>query len=740
MKKTMTIVLAMTLLVSMLFVSCKAEVIDTSSDLVSVVFTQDGASKGLSRTIEDVSVDELYWWYTATKTDTTGLTTGETSTPVKIGKDKGFSGEVGPFSQGSWRFVVYGYKVESGENPTELPKIIYQGFTNVTLKRQDNGNAQTISVNVEPVKDGNEKGTIAIAEDLQVQNGTTYYEKSGGYDESITVLKDGAGENLWVAASVENRRIEVAPGTYKVTVSYKKDDITYATGVITVTVYSNLTTTVAGTLNEETAQAAFEVVKSVKRSVSAGLAETEEVQTITVDATPADLDAAGGTTVKAPFAKEGEAEAKLNVTIYSALGANSQFKVQNKEDAGAVVAGFDFNLENAKIKEGTLVTVTTNIGAGLGTIKVYHNDKEMESKTSADGLEANQFYYDESSGSLTFVTASFSSFIVTSPNAVALNMTTGKLYVGLQDAIDQADTGDAIRLLNNVSGSFYINGKEGLNLDFNGCVISGGLEVGYSKDSFSEGVSSTVVFADSCGNGGVTTDDKSGALKIENTSDVTINGGCFIAKSTETFSRVIGLSKSNLTINGGSFDNITNNDHGRVVWVGAEGAKIVVNGGSFSSCSGDIFYSNIGYTNQTSLLIKGGDFSIKGSEGSEGSKGWLACFDGKITIDGCNFESKWQEVFHPQKVYGTKYSDSNNITINGGVFTIPEDADTNGGFVYFSEDDSPVLRSGQYETGVLKLNGGKINYKIQETILNDCNCTIKQLSDGYYEIIPTNNR
>lgn len=701
MKKTMTIVLAMTLLVSMLFVSCKAEVIDTSSDLVSVVFTQDGASKGLSRTIEDVSVDELYWWYTATKTDTTGLTTGETSTPVKIGKDKGFSGEVGPFSQGSWRFVVYGYKVESGEDPTELPKIIYQGFTNVTLKRQDNGNAQTISVNVEPVKDGNEKGTIAIAEDLQVQNGTTYYEKSGGYDESITVLKDGAGENLWVAASVENRRIEVAPGTYKVTVSYKKDDITYATGVITVTVYSNLTTTVAGTLNEETAQAAFEVVKSVKRSVSAGLAETEEVQTITVDATPADLDAAGGTTVKAPFAKEGEAEAKLNVTIYSALGANSQFKVQNEENAGAVVAGFDFNLENAKIKEGTLVTVTTNIGAGLGTIKVYHNDKEMESKTSADGLAADQFYYDESSGSLTFVTASFSSFIVTSPNAVALNMTTGKLYVELQDAIDKADTGDAIRLLNNVSGSFYINGKEGLNLDFNGCVISGGLEVGYSKDSSSEGVSSTVVFADSCGNGGVTAANNSEALKIANTSNVTINGG--------------------------SFANGTNNG-GRVVWVGASGAKIVVNGGSFSSCSGDIFYSNTGYTNKTSLLIKGGDFSIKGSEG------WLACFDGKITIDDCKFMSENDVVFSVP--YRAVYDDSNNITINGGSFEIAEGSAQTGGFVYFDVDDGPV--SVGYKKGMLELNGGKINYKIQEKILKDCNCII-ELSDGYYVISPANS-
>lgn len=698
MKKTMTIVLAMTLLVSMLFVSCKAEVIDTSSDLVSVVFTQDGASKGLSRTIEDVSVDELYWWYTATKTDTTGLTTGETSTPMKIGEDKGFSGEVGPFSQGSWRFVVYGYKVESGENPTELPKIIYQGFTNVTLKRQDNGNAQTISVNVEPVKDGNEKGTIAIAEDLQVQNGTTYYEKSGGYDESITVLKDGAGENLWVAASVENRRIEVAPGTYKVTVSYKKDDITYATGVITVTVYSNLTTTVAGTLNEETAQAAFEVVKSVKRSVSAGLAETEEVQTITVDATPADLDAAGGTTVKAPFAKEGEAEAKLNVTIYSALGANSQFTVQGSDDA--VVAGFDFSLENAAIVDGTKVTVETNIGTGLGAIRMYHNDEEMESKTSADGLEANQFYYDESSGSLTFVTASFSSFIVTSPNAVALNLTTGKLYVKLQDAIDKADTGDAIRLLNKVSGSFYINGKKGLNLDFNGYVISGGLEIGYSKDSSSKGVSSTVVFADSRGNGGVTAANNSAALKIANTSNVTINGGLF----------------ANGTNNGG-----------RVVWVGEEGAKIVVNGGSFSSCSGDIFYSNTGYPNKTSLLIKGGDFFIKGG------KGWLVNnFDGKITIDDCKFKSENDEVFKVQ--YGTVYDDSNNITINGGSFEIANGSSQTGGFVYFNVDGGPV--SAGYKKGMLELKGGKINYKIQEKILKDCNCTIKQLSDGYYEIIP----
>ena len=701
MKRAMLVVLATIMLVSMLFVSCKAEVMDPAEDYVSIFFEREGTSKSLSRTIEDVPVGELYWYYTATKTDNTGLTTGATSIPVKIGANKGFSEQVvGPFSQGSWNFVVYGCKEELAESATDLSNVIYQGFASVILKRQANGNAQQISVNVEPVKDSG-NGFIEIANNLQVQTRTGNVSKSDGYTEVINVQKDGQGGNLWEGTS--SRRVAVEPGTYKVTVSYEEGDINYATGTITVTVYSNLTTTIAGTLNEETAQAAFEVVKSVKRSVSAGLAETEEVQTITVDATPADLDAAGGTTVKAPFAKEGEAEAKLNVTLYSALGANSQFKVQNEEDAGAVVAGFDFNLENAKIKEGTLVTVTTNIGAGLGTIKVYHNDKEMKSKTSADGLVADQFYYDESSGSLTFVTASFSSFIVTSPNAVVLNMTTGKLYVELQDAIDKADTGDAIRLLNNVSGSFYINGKEGLNLDFNGCVISGGLEVGYSKDSSSEGVSSTVVFANSCGNGGVTAANNSEALKIANTSNVTINGG--------------------------SFANGTNNG-GRVVWVGASGAKIVVNGGSFSSCSGCIFYSNTGYTNQTSLLIKGGDFSIE-------KNGWLANnFDGKITIDDCKFKSENNVVF--KVPYGAVYDDSNNITINGGSFEIAGGSDQTGGFVYFDVDNGPV--SAGYKKGMLELKGGKINYKIQETILNDCNCTIKQLSDGYYEIIPTNNR
>ncbi len=588
--KRFTIALTAILLVTMLFVSCKVEVDDPSMDLVSVVLTSDDASKGLNRTLEGYETSKLYWNYTAVKKDSTNLTTGQVESEKHLKDGIGFDGVTLTLSQGKWLFTLYGYKEESRKTK------IYEGSTEEFVSKRTDDTAQTISIDVYPVKDGN-NGYLCIADNLKVQNGSNLYDKSTeGYDEVITVKASEDNENLWNDLD-NDRKVELAPGSYTVVVAYTKDGITYASGTTRVTIFSNLTTTVSGTLNESTADAVLEV-NDKYASRNAGINSDSETDYV-FDGTPANLEnKSSKTIVKAAFKKIDESgeTSSLNVKIYSTLGANSTFEI---EGADAVVAGFDFNLTNATI-DGVVIVKTT-IASGLSGVKIYHNGVLMNEIAceSADAVKANgDWYYDAEGGTLVFATNAFSSFVVTC--AAAKNETNGKLYDSLKAAIDDVSNGDVIVLQNDiVLSSPVLVESNHFTLDLNGCRVVEDIDV----ESGTYGI-----------------------VTVQGSANLTILGNGFFDYTNSylnyedagwTLGQPVAYlitvrEDGQLTIENGSFHGIMGCVRlGKVRNVTGETAKVYVKGGSFKSV---VEYNNHYWTfnkmdgTSTSFVITGGSF------------------------------------------------------------------------------------------------------------------------------------
>ena len=307
-------------------------------------------------------------------------------------------------------------------------------------------------------------------------------------------------------------------------------------------------------------------------------------------------------------------------------------------------------------------------------------------------------------------------------------MVDGVVYSSLSNAISAAKDKDIVRLLNDFDGTVSIIGKD-LMIDFNGYVISGGIGIGCNYDSYwSEGNPSTVVFIDSRENGGITTSDAYGALRIKNGSNVLVKGGSFVAEHSKSYSRVIRLEDSTLEIEGGSFINKSAGSYSRVVEVGLGTectGDITIKGGCFSSVS---VYGVIVYGDSSAvvkLLVEDGSFS------TYGNYGWFTDVYGKVTVNDCEFSSDWNQVFNPRKS-SSEFNSSNNITINGGVFALGNGVSSHlGGFVYCNRNLSNAYG---YEKGMLELRGGKINYDMHPLILEDSGCSAILDSDGYYVI------
>ena len=138
MKKLLTISLV-TLAMVLLIVSCRAENNTVEDELAVISFdAAENAARSLTRTNPSFNASELYWYYTAEKKDSTGLTTGQTGTSGALTKtalnsnntavNKGLK-PVGPFSYGDWEFVLYGCP------EADSTKVAYEGKANITINK-----------------------------------------------------------------------------------------------------------------------------------------------------------------------------------------------------------------------------------------------------------------------------------------------------------------------------------------------------------------------------------------------------------------------------------------------------------------------------------------------------------------------------------------------------------------------------------------------------------------------------
>ena len=150
-----------------------------------------------------------------------------------------------------------------------------------------------------------------------------------------------------------------------------------------------------------------------------------------------------------------------NITATAGTAVNA-YDIKLKDENGTVVTAAD----------GKVFTIKLMIGAGLKNVKVFHN-----------GTEITPVTYDETAGTVTFTTDSFSTFDVQydAPTAMIVG---GECYTTLADAVAAAKDGDTITLLKSTNGNgIQVKTEkfatEGLTVDFNGHSYTvGGVLVG----------------------------------------------------------------------------------------------------------------------------------------------------------------------------------------------------------------------------------------------------------------------
>ncbi len=159
MKKALLMCLALAVTTLMLFVSCNAEVstpVDTDG-LAYVTFGNNTRSASFSVSYDIEDYDELYWTYTATKTDkggTKGQTDdGETYLSGNGVPQQGLNYTIGAFSAGEWEFTLNAYKNytkttdDTGTTYSPCNKVYTSGDNTITATLR-NGETKSVAADV----------------------------------------------------------------------------------------------------------------------------------------------------------------------------------------------------------------------------------------------------------------------------------------------------------------------------------------------------------------------------------------------------------------------------------------------------------------------------------------------------------------------------------------------------------------------------------------------------------------
>ena len=575
--KRLSYILLAAMLVAALAVSCTAEVIDDMG-LVSVGFegVRDNGSKGLTvaQAALDVYDSSLTWYYTAQKkagdnTPATGATVKETKLEGGISTGKL------TLSQGRWNFALYGYVGWISEEAKGT--LVYKGSADQV---EISGKSSKVQIAVSPQKSEEGKGSLVFKNGIVIVDGN---KKSfaANYAE-YKVLDTESLEPVELKLNEDTRIEGLKSATYEVTVYCKDKDFVYAQASAVVTIYDGLESVISGTLDENTAEAGFGVIK-----VDAAAGTTSQSQSITDSSeveykygfSPASegLSDTKTTTIKGSFAKTVEGEvSSLELKVYDRASSAQRFTLSDGE---AVIAGFDFTLSNATVN-GT-VEVSAYIGEG------YTMEKLAVVYNGSDAAQPTIVSYD--SGVLTFTTTHFSEYYVTTSDACVLNENTMQKYLDLQDAIDNASEGDTIGLLGNVVLEKTVVVDKELVLDLNGKTISN------TSDLWNE-----------------STGDWS-LVSVRENGNLTITGnGALQAKEEDCFTVDVQDVNATVTIESGT---LVGNVHAVYVFEGSA----YINGGTYfvqqkysDASKADEFVLNCYDTSRTNgtakIVVTGGTF------------------------------------------------------------------------------------------------------------------------------------
>ena len=235
----------------------------------------------------------------------------------------------------------------------------------------------------------------------------------------------------------------------------------------------------------------------------------------------------------------------------------------------------------------------------------------------------------------------------------------------LQEALASTDIdGKTIKLYDDIE-------TEGLQLD--GKNVAFDLNGKSLNTAKLEVTNSTVVFGDSSdsGDGTLATDDSYGVINAVN-SNVTIESGRFVSSYNKAgssgYANVIQVRNSELTINGGYFENT--DDVGSYNYLikapsysNTERTTITINGGTFVS-NRDYGYIVTGDSNaNVDVVINGGEFK------TTGRNSYLTNVKGSVVVNDCTFTATGNNtVFN--------IPNDSTVTVKGGTFSVNENSYT----------------------------------------------------------------
>ena len=519
MKKLITIILSV-LLIASLFVSCDNATKAVQDELAEVTLSTQAIGRSLTVSNPLEALNNIDWYYTAEKLTECQFNYGATSTQKYINLFGENNENRLTLSQGKWKFELFGYVKQANPtvNPAEGASVLYYGVVDEALILRDNGINQ-ITVEVSPYTSA--KGKISFnnvkldrhdGEDISPNY--LYVTGPNGYSKTYTTFN--GTEDL----------IDLNAGQYTVTVAWKEtmtgdnpatpavEDATYkwdlviASETIVVTVYGGRTTEIRGNISEETGSGTIQG-EYVDENTSVVVGKVEEGKDLVLVSSVAPANSVTSnkvenTTVtfaKNVFTSDQTAILKVEVKDISTSIVDSSFTV---EDGKSAVAGISLTLTVGEtIHTGNFgnAVIETYIAKDLSNVQVKYKGNGTESEpgnmwvvASADSSKPSTNYYESYTGKLVFTTTHFSEYYVVADEVVAINDNKNTVYTDIQEAVDNANAGETISLINNINLEQDLalgTGDRGVNLNLNGKTINGGTHQVYTA-----GNGTTTIFGD----------------------------------------------------------------------------------------------------------------------------------------------------------------------------------------------------------------------------------------------------
>lgn len=416
-------------------------------------------------------------------------------------------------------------------------------------------------------------------------------------------------------------------------------------------------------------------------------------------------------TVPETAVKDSSGELTLKVAADDSAAANVSI------NSAQAALGYEVEVVGLDTTNTAPVKVELKVGAGLTNVVLYHNGNPMTKGTSADSLTDGQYFYNESTGILTFATSTFSPFAVVydAPTAVIGDT----YYDTLADAVAAAKDGDTITLLKNTNGNGIQVKTErfatgGLTVDFNGHSYTvGGVLVGSSgtgTNAFQLLQGGKVIFK----NGSIVgvaegtkpaedTPDWHGApaIMIQNYCDLTLDNMIVTGgdQTVYTMSNNCGnIVINNTTINAGKAQGYGSGPFAFDVYGGWYKDNVTVTVKGNSVINGDIELDRDTKNPSINTLILG-DCTINGNILK--SDGTLN-FAGNVTLNGnVNVTKNKDDAANYIRVTG-----ATTLNLNGKIITPDNMGNNNTNFTALIVDADTAINAGVNGGIDTQTNGG----------------------------------